>query len=190
MPKNVQNTGFAAIDAAIATSIKADNNHTLKGQDWNNVAPRAGIRVDARATSEWVVRGGYGIFFDRPSAAFINTVFSNYPFLREQEVTFPGSAVPLNGAWSQQDPTFPFNQYLPNRIVRTAGATGTYQIRDGTNVTRGADGTLNPIDPATGHADARQHRRDLRVPRHRSQPAHALRAAVQLRRAARARRRT
>ena len=77
-------------------------------------------------------------------------MFSNYPFLREQEVTFPASAVPLNGAWSQQDPTFPFNQYLPNRIVRTAGATGTYQIRDGTNVTRGADGTLNPIDPATG----------------------------------------
>ena len=34
--------------------------------------------------------------------------------------------------------------------MRTAGATGTYQIRDGTNVTRGADGTLNPIDPATG----------------------------------------
>ena len=58
--------------------------------------------------------------------------------------------MPFNGAWSQQDPTFPFNQYLPNRIVRTAGAGGTYQIRDGTNVTRGADGTLNPVDPATG----------------------------------------
>ena len=28
--------------------------------------------------------------------------------------------------------------------------TGTYQIRDGTNVTRGADGTVNPVDPATG----------------------------------------
>ena len=38
-----------------------------------------------------VVRGGYGIFYDRPSAAFINTVFSNYPFLREQEVTFPAA---------------------------------------------------------------------------------------------------
>jgi hypothetical protein len=148
VPRNVQNTGFAAIDTTIAASRKADNNHTLNGQDWNNVAPRLGFAWTA--SERTVVRGGYGMFFDRPSAAFINTVFSNYPFLREQEVTFPASAVPLNGAWSQQDPTFPFNQYLPNRIVRTAGATGTYQIRDGTNVTRGADGTPNPIDPATG----------------------------------------
>ena len=93
------------------------------------------------------MRGGYGIFFDRPSAAFINTIFSNYPFLREEEVTFPASQVPLTTAWSQQDPTYPFNRYLPNRVVRTAGANGTYQLRDGTRVTLGADGSPNPIDP-------------------------------------------
>jgi hypothetical protein len=148
VPKNVRETGFAAVDGAIAASQRASNNHTLKGQDWNNVAPRLGFAWTPAPA--WVVRGGYGVFYDRPSAAFINTVFSNYPFLREQEVTFPAGAVPLTSAWSQQDPLFPFSQYLPNRIVRTAGATGTYQIRDGTNVTQGADGTTNPIDPATG----------------------------------------
>ena len=107
---------------AIATSEKANNGHTLKGQDWNNVAPRLGFAWTAGGDGRWVVRGGYGIFYDRPSAAFINTVFSNYPFLREVEVTFPGRAVPIARRYSQQDPTFPFNQYLPNRIVRTAGA--------------------------------------------------------------------
>ena len=51
VPNNVQNTGFAAIDAAIAASRKVDNNHTLKGQDWNNVAPRVGLCMDPdRAT--------------------------------------------------------------------------------------------------------------------------------------------
>jgi hypothetical protein len=145
VPNNVQLTGFNAIDAAINASERADNKHTLNGQDWNNVAPRLGFAWSP--TDRWVVRGGYGIFYDRPSAAFINTVFSNYPFLREQEVTFPAASVPLQGAWSQQDPNYPFNQYLPNKVVRNTN--GTYQIRDGTLVTRGADGTINPTNPAT-----------------------------------------
>ena len=35
------------------------------------------------------------MFYDRPSAAFINTVFSNYPFLREIEITVPSGNVPI-----------------------------------------------------------------------------------------------
>jgi hypothetical protein len=150
VPANVQHTGFAAIDSAIDASARAENNHTLKGQDWNNVAPRLGFAWTPGSTNKVVVRGGYGVYFDRPSAAFINTVFSNYPFLREVEVTAPNRAVPMATAFSQQNPLFPFNQYLPNRIVRTAGANGTYEIRDGTNVTKGADGSNNANDPATG----------------------------------------
>ncbi|HEX7317211.1 MAG TPA: carboxypeptidase-like regulatory domain-containing protein [Pyrinomonadaceae bacterium] len=147
---NARPTGFASVDSAIAATTAASTRHTLNGQDLNNFAPRIGFAYSPLGSSRLVLRGGYGIFYDRPSAAFINTVFSNYPFLREVEVTFPGNAVPLTTAFSQQDPNFPFNQYLPNRVVRTGGAAGTYQIRDNTNVTRGADGTLNPVDPATG----------------------------------------
>jgi hypothetical protein len=150
VPSQVDPTNFSAIDTAVAATTKADTKHTLKGQDLNNFAPRIGLAFSPFSDNRLVFRGGYGVFFDRPSAAFINTIFSNYPFLREEEVTFPASNVPLTTAWSQQDPTFPFNRYLPNRIVRTAGANGAYQLRDGTLVMRGADGTLNPTDPTTG----------------------------------------
>ncbi len=148
VPENVRNTGFAAVDGAIAASRRVDNRHTLNGQDFNNFAPRFGFAFSPFDSARLVIRGGYGIFFDRPSAAFINTIFSNYPFLREIEVTAPTGAVPLGTAFSQQNVNLPFNQYLPNRIQFLPN--GTYVIRDGTPVTLQANGTPNAIDLATG----------------------------------------
>jgi hypothetical protein len=150
VPNNVEETGFPAIDGAVATANRADNGHTLNGQDLNNFQPRFGFAYSPLGNGKLVFRGGYGVFFDRPSAGFMNTVFSNYPFLREVEVTAPSARVPIRQAFSQQNPNLPFNNYLPMRVVFIGGAAGNYQFRDGTGVTRGADGSANPIDPSTG----------------------------------------
>ena len=150
VPSNAGLTGFTAVDTSIQATARASTKSTMNSQDLNNFAPRIGFAFTPFDNNRLVLRGGYGVFYDRPSAAFINTVFSNYPHLREVEVTAPDRNVPLVTAWSQQDPNFPFSGYLPNRLVRTGGTNGTYQLRDSTNVIRGADGTLNPIDPATG----------------------------------------
>jgi hypothetical protein len=148
VPDNVKNTGFAAIDSSVAVSIKANNGHTLKGQDLNNFAPRFGFAYSPFADRGIVIRGGYGIFYDRPSAAFMNTVFSNYPFLRELEITVPSGRVPMGSAWSTQNPTWPLASWLPFRLVYQSN--NTYVIRDGTPVTTNSDGTNQTTDLATG----------------------------------------
>ena len=117
VPDNVKTTGFAAIDWRDRGIGQGREQHTLKGQDLNNFAPRFGFAYSPFDSNRLVIRGGYGIFFDRPSAAFMNTIFSNYPFLREIEVTAPTRGVPLSTAFSQQDPNLPFN-----RICRTVSS--------------------------------------------------------------------
>lgn len=139
VPNNVSATGLAVVDSAAADTRVVDNKHTLNGQDLNNFAPRIGLAY--AVNDKMVIRGGYGVFYDRPSAAFINTIFSNYPFLREVEITVPNGNVPIATAFSGVPTTIPLNEWLPFRIVRSAGANGSYQIRDNTPVFVDSRGT-------------------------------------------------
>ncbi|MEO7658421.1 MAG: hypothetical protein ABIV48_02295, partial [Pyrinomonadaceae bacterium] len=139
VPSNVAQTGNAGVDGAIAATKVVSTKHTLNGQDLNNFAPRVGLAYSIN--DKLVIRGGYGLFYDRPSAAFINTVFSNYPFLREVEITVPSGNVPISTAFSNTPTNLTLNQWLPFRVVRSSGANGSYQIRDNTPIFVDARGT-------------------------------------------------
>ncbi|HKY29731.1 MAG TPA: hypothetical protein VJM12_17455, partial [Pyrinomonadaceae bacterium] len=164
IPPTAQNTGLGNVDGAIAVTTRATTDHTLRKQDKNNFAPRLGFAFSPFESNRMVIRGGYGVFYDRPSAAFINTVFSNYPFLREIEITVPSGNVPITTAFSQQPTSLPLSNWLPFRVTRTAGAGGSYVIRDNTGVTRDPRNNLTPPGNIAETFEFRAVDRDLKTP--------------------------
>ena len=96
--------------------------------------------------------------------SFINTVFSNYPHLRELEITVPSGNVPYADAFSAISPTIPLNQWLPFRITRGSGVGGSYVIRDNTGVTRDPRGNTTPPGNIAETFEFRAVDRNLKTP--------------------------
>jgi hypothetical protein len=133
VPKHVKPT-FPQIDSTVARLPRANHPSTIHGEDLNNVAPRLGFAYRPGGGSRHVVRGGYGLFYDRPSAAFMNTVFSNYPFLREIEIPTALRPIDMRTAFTGQVPDgrpVDFYRYFPYRVVY---ANGRYTIYDSTGL--------------------------------------------------------
>lgn len=78
---------------------------TLVPTDKNNFAPRVGFAYQLSENLNMVIRGGYGLYYDRISTRFANTQLFNYPYF-----TLPVSIVsplPVPGLRTFANPFFP-----------------------------------------------------------------------------------
>ncbi len=80
---------------------------TLVPVDKNNFAPRIGFAFDLWGDQQVIVRGGYGLYYDRISTRFANTQLFNYPYFALGVGVVNNSLAPLLGLRSAANPFVP-----------------------------------------------------------------------------------
>jgi hypothetical protein len=93
------NFNASAFPGLSNTSVRLAETKSTINTDWNNIAPRFGF---AWSPSHFIaIRGGYGVYYDRMTGGFFNSLRQSPPFFREQELNDTGD----------------FNTYPQDRVI-------------------------------------------------------------------------
>jgi hypothetical protein len=112
----------ATISGASEIRVRKAGNRTALRRDWNNFAPRFGLAWSPPALKNVVLRGGYGIFYERPGGTLARSQRRAFPFLREQEIREVGDWNSL----PQDRPVFP----IPDLLVGFRGGQPQLESAD------------------------------------------------------------
>ena len=99
---------------------------SLVPTDFNGIAPRVGFAYDATGRGNFLIRGGYGIFFDAVNANVVG-VGEPYHFIFFHLLPPGGASVPLStfppvpAAFDPKNPLFvaPYSIFFPDKNFRT-----------------------------------------------------------------------
>jgi hypothetical protein len=80
----------SSILGATGLGLKKSGSKSIIPTDFNNVMPRFGFSWSPLGSARFVVRGGYGIFFERITGGFANSLRQSPPFFRELQLNNQG----------------------------------------------------------------------------------------------------
>jgi hypothetical protein len=94
--------------AGIATGVSQVRNHAIWNKDLNNFGPRIGFAWDTMGNQKLVMRGGYGINYDRMYNNIFENIRFNPPYFAFSLIGTFGNGVPEGGLISPGLYTAPF----------------------------------------------------------------------------------
>jgi hypothetical protein len=74
------------VPGATGLNLRLADSKTIIPGDYNNIMPRIGFAFSPFSGRNLVLRGGYGIFFERTTGAFANSLRQSAPFFREAQL--------------------------------------------------------------------------------------------------------
>ncbi len=87
--------------------------------DWNTWQPRLGFAYDLTGHQSTILRGGYGIFYERVEGNFIFSAVNNPPFVQQVLIYNGNVENPASGAVQNFPSTINNSHYLDMRVPRT-----------------------------------------------------------------------
>jgi hypothetical protein len=115
-------TAIGRVNGTDDPAVKALFHNLPKGTantDWGTWAPRFGFAYDLTGKQTTVLRGGYGMFYERVEGNFLFSAVNNPPFV-QQQVIYNGSLEnPSGGALPVFPSTISNSHYLDMKVPRT-----------------------------------------------------------------------
>ena len=128
--------------------------------DWNNFAPRVGLSWDITGYGTWLLRGGYGIFYDSGTLIENSALYFNPPYFGLQ-LFFPGAQL------LRLENPFPAGRgFSPSTSVNTLDpdARTGYTQQGSVALERIFRGTTTAVRYVTSHGDNLVRKRNLNQP--------------------------